>query len=224
MKQIFYAVIISALLSGCAGLGKITQTVNRETKTIVATPQHYDWLTINLPDSAATLNKFTKGNNYFIPALVFWTWNSTLNCEIDPHTSSTLVRNAIYKAADDLKLKQHLGESKVVINLQQAPGKFVYENRGDVMYLVLMTVSDIRETITPVPVDLQATYELQSPDGQSFKASTTIPNTEQQIKNSWSSKKNFTWAHLNNLKRETERMGEELVKQIIARHGTTANQ
>ncbi|MER2997122.1 hypothetical protein [Pontibacter populi] len=224
MKQIFYAIIISTLLSGCAGLGKISKTVNQSTETIAATPQQHDWLTINLPDSAATHNTFTKGQNYFVPALVYWGWNSTLNCEIAPYTSALLVRNAIYKAADELQLKQHLGDKKVVINLQQAPGKFVYENKGDVVYLLFVTVSDIKESITPVPVDLQATYELHSPVDQTFKATTTIPNQEQKITNSWSSKKGFTRAHLNSLNLEAQRMGTELVKQIIARHGSTVSQ
>ena len=223
MKHILYLPFLTLLFTGCVGTKKYSGFVNEKTIVSADSTQTPDWLTVNFPASAVSGNKFEQVKKHFIPALVYWGWNATIVCEIDPYTSGTYIRKAIYEAADKENLNSILGDRKLVINLQQMPGKIVYENKADVVYVLFFTVSDIRETISPVPSDLQATYGLTQNNELVASGNSTIPNAEQPMKNAWQTRKNFTGQYLYNYKKETERMGTELVKEIIAQHKTEAS-
>ncbi|MHC2991189.1 hypothetical protein OB13_06175 [Pontibacter sp. HJ8] len=222
MKQFYYLLLLCILSTGCVSTSKYTSFVNEQAKAVVTPPQHQEWLTVNLPAAGAGSNKATRVKGYFIPAILYFSWNNTIACELDPQIAATYIRKGIYKAADSLQLKNHLGDKKLVINLQQVPGQFVYENKGQLFNLIFFHISSGEQKITPQPIAMQATYELKLNDGLVVQGSGNIPNTETQTTSGWLSAKRLTWVHLDNFKTEAERMGAQLVKEIIARHNETS--
>lgn len=215
MKHFYYLLLLCILSTGCVSTSKYTSFVDEQAKADVSSQLHQEWLTVNLPAVEAGKNKVTKVKGYFIPALLYVGWNKTIACELDPYIAATYIRKGIYQAADSLELHKRLGDNKLVINLQQVPGQFVYENKGQVFHFIFFRISSGSQTIEPRPIALQATYELKQNEELVIQGAGSIPNTESQTSNGWLSAKRLTWAHLDNFKIEAERMGTQLVKEIL---------
>ncbi|MCC9167877.1 hypothetical protein [Pontibacter harenae] len=216
MKHFYCLLLLCILSTGCVSINKYTSFVNEQAKSDANSLVHREWLTVNLPAVEAGKNKVTKVKGYFIPAIFYFSWNNTIACELDPYVAATYIRKGIYQAADSLEQNNHLDGKKLVINLQQVPGQFMYENKGQVFNFIFFRISSGNQTIAPQPIALQATYELKLNDGLVINGSGSIPNTESLSSNGWLSAKRLTWAHLDNFKTEAERMGSLLVREIIA--------
>jgi hypothetical protein len=99
--------------------------VDKKIKTENLEQKQNDWLVVNLPVAEQKGSTFKQVKSSFIPAVLYWGWNSTIVCEIDPYIAANYVRSGILQAADSLGLAGKLKERQLVINLKQVPGKFL---------------------------------------------------------------------------------------------------
>jgi hypothetical protein len=102
-----------------------------------------------------------------------------------------------------------------VIDLKQTPGKFLYENKGNVIFLVVAYSTSGLEAISPYPVALEVEYQLKEKGEVLAKGNGIVQNEAQPVNNIWKSPKKFTWMYLDEYKKEANRMGIVLVKDII---------
>ena len=125
------------------------------------------------------------------------------------------LKQGIYKAADSLNLKQELAGKELEINIKEVPGKFLYENKGNaIIFIVAYTVSGV-EAISPYPINLEFEYNINQNGSMVLEGNGYVQNTEQPLRNIWKSTKKFTWLYLEEFKKETDRMGKEMVIGIL---------
>ncbi|MBC3541957.1 hypothetical protein ACFSC6_09065 [Rufibacter sediminis] len=218
MKNLYYAILLIALFSSCVSSKKYSTFVNEKLKADFISKdsvQNKDWLIINTDKITQAENQYNQLKSSFIPAVLYWGWNSTIECTIDPSITASLIKNSIYHAADSLNLLEKAKGKQIVINLKQVPGKFLYENKGTaIIFLIAYSVSG-QESISPASLGLMADFETKTGNTINMTGEVSIPNTEQPLNNIWKSSKKFTWAYLDEYKKQSERMGTELVLQLM---------
>ncbi|MBD1396353.1 hypothetical protein H9Q13_04190 [Pontibacter sp. JH31] len=215
MKRLFYLLCLGVSLTSCVGTKKYATYVDGKLKTVAQTTEQQDWLLVQAPASAPQSSNFIQLESSFIPAIVYWGWNSTIACEVNPHATAEFVKRGIYQAAQNLDVKQRLGGRQLVIELEKVPGQFRYENKGSTIFLVFAHVTTGEELITPRPTDLLVRYKLIE-NGEVIASGQSVnSNQEQPLRNMWKSTKKFTWMHLELLEREAVRMGAESLIDIV---------
>lgn len=213
MKNYTWLLVAALGLTSCMGTKKYASFVEQRVQTEQAVPQQ-EWLVVNTP-AAGQGNQLKQLERSFIPALVYWGWNSTISCELDPGTAAAFVRRGIYQAADSLGLQNRLGGRQLVIDIRQAPGQFMYENKGNVIYLLFAHITTAEEAITPRPTNLVLHYQLMENGAVIASGEGLVKNEEERLRNVWKSTKKFTWLYLDLFEREANRMGTESVKDIL---------
>ncbi len=216
MKEILTIGILSLILSSCMTTKKYstfvdTKIKNETPKSLIAE----DWLIVNTEIMEPNKNIYNQKKNSFVPAILFWGWNSTIECELDIETRIEFLKQGIYKAADSLNLKQELAGKKLEISIKEAPGKFLYENKGNAIILVIAYSVSAVEAISPYPINLEYEYNINQDGRMVAKGAGYVQNGEQPLRNIWKSTKKFTWLYLDEFKKETDRMGREMIKGIV---------
>ncbi|MBF8963885.1 hypothetical protein I0P70_11550 [Pontibacter sp. FD36] len=214
MKQLYTLLLAGLSLTSCVSTSKYAQFVEQKPKTERPEQvQQSDWLIVQAPPAAQKSN-YLKLENSFIPAIVYWGWNSTISCELDPGSTAVHVQRGMHQAAQKLNLQHVLGDRQLVVELQQLPGQFLYENKGSTVFLLFMHMTSAQEVITPRPTNLIVRYYLKEHGEVIASGESIVPNEEQPIRNLWKSTKKFTWMHLDLLESESERMGMAALTSI----------
>jgi len=215
MNRVLLFVITGLLFTSCITARKYSTIVDTKIKEQVREVEPWDWLVINPPEVESEGNQCKQEKYYFIPAILYWGFNTTIECEIDQNTRISYIKEGIYKAADSLNLKGILNGKQVEIDLKQLPGKFLYENWGSAIFLMVAYTYSGAEKIDPVPLDLMFEYRLKENEAVITSGNSGVYNYEKPLGNIWKSTKKFTWLYLAEFKKETDRMGVELVKELI---------
>lgn len=206
------------LLTSCVGSQKYSGFVHEKLSTYSPSEiNEKDQLKIYSNRLGDSSTQIVQVKNSFIPAILYWGWNSTIQCDIDDGYTTQLLSASIYKAADSLQLFEKLGDHKLEIHLDRVPGKFYYENKGHTLILLIAYTISTVESITPEPIDLVATYRIVDDQGLKSKGKIVIPNVEEPVGNVWKSTKKFTWSYLDRHFVELENMGWYLVEDIVDR-------
>ncbi len=216
MKQILTIGILSLFFTSCMTTKRYSTFVDTKTKSInVKNETTRDWIAIKVDKTEPTQTVCEQKKNSFIPAILYWEWNSTIECELDIKTRTEYLKQGILRAVDSLNLQHILSGRKLEIKLKEIPGKFIYENKGNaIIFIIAYTVSGV-EAISPYPINLEFEYSIINNGELEIKGEGVIKNTEQPMRNVWKSTKKFTWFYLDKFRIETERMGIELISKII---------
>jgi hypothetical protein len=224
MKRLIYLLVAGVCLTACVSTKKYAAFVDEKTATAPQKAGQKDWLLVQVPDSAQKGSNYTQLKYSFIPAILYWGWNSTIEGELDPNITAEFVKRGIYQAAENLEVQRKLEGRQLVIELEQVPGQFMYENKGSTIILVFAHITTGVEAITPKPTNLVVRYKLLE-DGEVVSTGTIVNNNQEQpIRNVWKSSKKFAWMHLELLEREAVRMGAESLIDIVKQLETGALQ
>ena len=215
MRYVIFLTILVVLSTSCVTSRKYASFVDEKTKEVKTEANLKDWLIVNTEQVEPKQTKYDQKKNSFVPAIFYWGWNSTIECELDFNTRLELVRNGIYIAADSLDLKQYAGDQQIEIKLKDIPGKFLYENKGYTIIVVVAYMVSGIETIRPYPINLEYDYLIKDDEKVNIQSEGLVQNKEQASSNRKYSTKKFTWMYLDEFKNETDRMGVELVKSLI---------
>lgn len=215
MKNFSWLLVAVLGLSSCMGTKKYASFVEQHVQTEQqAQPQH-EALVVNAPATAQPGHQYKQLERSFIPALVYWGWNSTISCELDPGVAATAVRRGMFQAADKLNLQDRLGGRQLVVDIRQTPGQFMYVNKGSVIFLIFAHITSGEESIAPRPTDLVLHYQLLENGAVVASGEGQVKNTQEPLRNLWKSSKKFTWLYLDQFEQEANQMGEESLKNIL---------
>jgi hypothetical protein len=214
MKKFFFFAIIGLLCTNCKSTQKYATFVDQKVKPYRTPPEPKDWLQVNAAPARSASNDCKQLKFNFIPAIFYWGWNSTIECELNPDVKANYLRKSIYAAADSLHAKEWLAGKTLEINLKQVPGKFLYTYKGYTIFLVFSYVSGGEESVKPYPINLEFDYLVKENNQVISEGAGVIRNEEQPMLNIWKSTKKFTWLYLDGYQKETERMGWEIVQEI----------
>ncbi len=214
MKKLLLFAFLGLLFSNCVSTQKYATFVDQKVKPYRTPPEPKDWLQVNAAPAQSAANDCKQLKFKFIPAIFYWNWNSTIACELNQDVKANYLREGIYRAADSLHLKDWLAGKRLEISLKQVPGKFLYTNKGYTIYLLLSYVTGSEESLKPYPINLEYDYMVQENNQVISEGAGVIQNEEQPMQNIWKSTKKFTWLYLDGYRKETERLGWEIVQEI----------
>ncbi|SIT78417.1 hypothetical protein [Pontibacter indicus] len=215
MKNFTWLLVAALGLSSCVGTKKYASFVEQRVQTEQATPTLQEALVVKAPATEQAGHQYKQLERSFIPALVYWGWNSTISCELDPGLATAAVSRGMYQAADKLDLQNRLGGRQLVVDIRQTPGQFMYENKGSVIYLIFVNLTSGQESITPRPTDLVLHYQLLENGAVVASGEEMVKNTQEPLRNLWKSSKKFTWLYLDQFELEAGRMGEQSLHNIM---------
>lgn len=215
MKNLSWLLVAALGLTSCMGTKKYASFVDQRVPTEQVTAPQHDALVVKAPAAGQTGNQFKQLERSFIPALVYWGWNSTISCELDPGMAAAAVSRGMYQAADKLNLQDRLAGRQLVIDIKQTPGQFMYVSKGNVIFLIFAHITSGEESITPRPTDLVLSYQLLENGAVVASGEEQLKNTQEPLRNLWKSSKKFTWLYLDQFELEAGRMGEQSLHNIL---------
>lgn len=216
MKRIVFASIMTiTLLNSCISAKKFTGFVEPkfDTPTQVATDEQitFDLTAFENSDPPVTA---TTLKSQFIPAVLYWQWNSTLEAEVNPTIVGQLFQENILRYADSLKIHDKLQGRKLELKLEKAPNHFVYSHKGNtIIFLIAYTINSL-EAIFPIKEELVVGYKLLENETTIKSGTLTIEDSNQALKNIWKSPKKFTWRYIGRFKENTASMSKILVDRL----------
>src|SRR5690606_8191402 len=102
----------------------------------------------------------TKLKSKFIPAILYWGWENTIRCELDPIMVGHSFKESFSYYADTLNLREKTQGKKLEIKLEKIPNNFIYTNQGNTaIFIIAYTVNTI-EAIIPQEQNLIVSYKL----------------------------------------------------------------
>lgn len=215
MKKLLFFAFLGLLFSNCVSTQKYATFVDQKVKPYRTPPEPEEWLQVNAATAQSAANDCKQLKFKFIPAIFYWSWNSTIACELNQDVKANYLRESIYRAADSLHLKDWLAGKTLEINLKQMPGKFLYTNKGYTIFLFVSYVTGNEESIKPYPITLEYDYMLKENKVIDREGAGVVRNGEQPVQNIWKSTKKFTWLYLDAYQKETEQMAREMLQEIM---------
>ena len=98
------------------------------------TKQDFIQVNTNLLDNTDSLIKVTKVKKYFVPALILWAWNQTLNCEINNSYFTNIFTKTLIEKAELYHLQSFMEDKRIEIDIVKVPSQFLYINQGSVLF------------------------------------------------------------------------------------------
>ena len=165
-----------------------------------------------------TVNSFVKSEkikSQFIPAILFWQWNNTIQCRIDNSIPKNILINSVLNNPHLSELEYILSGKTIEIEIDSIPTQFVYTNQGNTVILILFYTVSTLEAIIPSDQNLHVTYRIIDKDKVLKIGNIEIKNKNNPVKNTWSSTQKFTNTYLDQYEKNTEMLADELIKKII---------
>lgn len=214
-KQLYFGLLIF-LFTSCMTTKRYATFVNEKIgKLGTEKEQVKHWVVVTSKNGQPLNTVYELKKNSFIPAILYWSWNTTIECELSLELRTQYIKEGIYKALNKLNIKELFGVSTIEINLKEVPGKFLYEKKGDAIIFIIAYSINGLEVIRPNPINLEFEYIISNDDNSKIQRTGYILNEEKPLSNLSKSSKKLTWLYLDHFKKETERMGKEIVLDII---------
>ncbi len=225
MKRLIYIIVVNALFVSCVSSVKITQYVDEKTNEALRPIESKEWLEIKEPEYKISKTRSKQIKKQFIPAILYWGWNSTVDCDIKTQVRMQYIQEGIHKAAKELNFKKELNGRNMSIDFSQLPGRFRYVNKADILIFIsaqnvpnnrgASSVSYVRESITPTFMDLDYGFEIVDNDKVIYKGRGSIKNSEKIVGSMWKSSKENVYLYMDEYQKACKDMGYQLVAKLI---------
>ncbi len=200
-------------LSGCVGRKKYARILEEELgrMEVDAPPAPGGgWLSVDLSDTLNTNQQVEAIHAKFIPALLYWGWNSTLDCRLPAPVVAEWFRDGAVHAADSLGVAT---PEPLVVRIEQVPNDFIFTDRGSILILVLAYSTSELEGIIPGEQPLRITYSRRDQEtGEALFSPAIAP-----AQNPGSSTRKFTRRYLETLRRSVRQSATEWVTDALVR-------
>jgi len=161
------------------------------------------------------LVKSEKIKSQFIPAILYWQWNNTIQCRIDNSIPKEILIESVLNNPHLSELEYLLNGKTIEIEIDSIPTQFVYTNQGNTVILILFYTISTLEAIIPADQDLHVTYRIVDKNKVVKIGKIEIKNKNNPVKNTWSSTQKFTNTYLDQYEKNTKILADELIKMLI---------
>jgi hypothetical protein len=216
MRTLAFIILTSSLLTSCVGVKKYTRFAEAKIEAI-KTATISENITFDLSELENKNAKVTSTTlkSQFIPAILYWQWNNTIKCEINPRLVGEYFREDFLAFADTLNMYEKLEGRELEVKIEKIPTRFLYVNKGHTFILLyLYTVSSLT-IIYPQKEDLVVSYKLTENGSIIKEGSLTVKNKDQAINNKFKSTKKFTWQYIDQFKENNRKLTNELVDMLF---------
>ena len=222
MKYFLIVFSLLILLTSCLGEKKYADFVynkyNSQTQAADLTKDAPDYISVNTDSSINKLDTLVvakKLKSQFIPAILYWQWENTIRCELDPKISIRTFNKYLFSYADSANLKERLNGQKLELSINDLPNSFVYTHKGNsIILLIAYTVNDT-EAIIPENKDVKISYRLVKDNIETKKGTLLIPDETQAMQNIWKSTQKFTWSYMSQYDNNLQKLSKNVIDKIL---------
>ncbi len=221
MKRCFFFIALMVLLSSCVGTKQYARFVAKgieKTDTTSGTLQTGTTIVTDSLPKFAPLVQIKKGNNYFIPAILYWGIKETYDCQLNPKLPVAYFCKSFIHCADSLHLSRVLNGRRLELSIKSVPSKFSYSETLDVFIFIFFYFGVDHKAITPKNEDLIIGYKLYNGDVLSNQGTVTVSDTQPPYRgNPNHSTKRATRKYLHEYERNIRKMARQSVVKLIDR-------
>jgi len=222
MKYFLIIFSLLILLTSCLGEKKYANFVynkySSQTQAADLTKDAPDYISVKADSSISKLDTLVvakKLKSQFIPAILYWQWENTIRCELDPKISIQTFNKYLFSYADSANLKERLNGQKLELLVNDLPNSFVYTRKGNsIILLIAYTVNDT-ETIFPENKDVKISYRLVKDNIETKKGTLLIPDETQPMQNIWKSTQKFTWSYMSQYDNNLQKLSKNVIDKIL---------
>lgn len=218
MNKLILIFLTFSFLTSCISSKKFTRYVEPNVQdnisTISVSPENLSFDFTGIENSRPAVVS-TKLKSQFIPAILYWQWDNTIQCEINPKIAGRLFEENFYILADSLNLLEKLQNYTLEITIEEIPNSFIYSNKGNItILLIVYTISGL-EAIFPEDKNLAISYRIRKEGNTVKEGKITASNQLQPVKNIMKSTKKFTELYVNQFKTNNYNMTKEIAEKIL---------
>ena len=156
-----------------------------------------------------------KLKNLFIPAIIYWQWDNTIEWKLNPLKYGSYFCRQMTLYADSLNLDKILQNRKIKITIENFPNSFYYTHKGFTLILVVSYLYSDVETIIPDEKELKLTYQITKNDSTEFSNTVYFKLPYKPINNVWKSTKKYTWNFIDQYEENLNTLSKIVVQEIV---------
>ena len=218
MKKItmLTGVILVMMNTSCAVKSSSLQTMVQEkineTKNLNITNPNIE---IKINKNIELVNECKQEKSSFIPAILYWGWNSEVICEFSKTTIENELKTIVKNKISNLGLEKSLENKKLVININELPTKFKFQDKGDVAILLVAYIMSGKRYFAPELKDLKGNYKIINEENKiilekDFKQNLKLlPQAD-----NYKSTKKLSWQFLEAYNNELDRFATLLLEEV----------
>jgi hypothetical protein len=207
-------VIFSSCLSSKTLTNSIKSNIGKEladVKKIDASNIILKTVALTKMDSLVTVD---KNKSYFIPAIVFWVWENSLNCKLNNQIyTNTFIDILNYKIAE-FQLSKQLGNKVLEIDITNIPSAFSYTKKGFFYFIFYAYGYSFYEGIQPDGQTFEIRYRILE-DNFEIKNKTFKKFYDAPYKDGWAGSSNLVNKYIQSLNANFENDCNEFLSEII---------
>ena len=221
LRNVVYFLVIgfaSILFTSCLSVKSVTASIKNEVSVNLKPEKVVDFQNIilktdNLPkmDSAAVV---TKVESYFIPAILFWSWQNKLKCQLNTNYFVNILSDEIVRQQEEFQLNNLLINRKLEINIESVPTTFFYDNQGFFYFVLVAYGYSTYEGIQPTNQKFQLSYRLLEGD-KVLKSETFVQNYNAAFTDKWVGNLPLIKKYMAELNKNYEKDCETFVSKIV---------
>lgn len=220
MKKLLALSVLAFSLIGCTNTRKFTGFVNEKcagNRSLSSYEYNSDFLQVKTDDidKQDSLCVTTRQKAVFVPAILYWHWNNTVKCVMDPKYYAAKAAYYLKTEAETSGLRDKLNGGKVNVSIKEVPNTFLYMNKGNVLIVLFYYLMILKEGIVPIQQDLVLEYEIVRSETVSGKRTVVIPNRNMFIPNSMNSRRKLTSVYLDEADNNLRAMSKDAVLKIM---------
>lgn len=216
MTRILMPLLAITIFSSCISTKKYASYVAPKFESVPINRTNnnikFDLTALHKSDTSIVANSLTS---QFIPAILFWQWNKTIQCDVDQTIIGESFETDFLSIADSLKVQDVLKDRQLEIKLEEIPNSFIYTNKGQTIIFIVAYAFSAIEAIAPKLDDVVVSYKLRENDAIIKQGKITVFNTQKPVRNVWKSTKKFTWMYVSQFKENNKRMTEDVINKLI---------
>jgi hypothetical protein len=158
-----------------------------------------------------------KKRELFVPALVFWYWESTFKSQFQPGFADNLFQLRLLAEAEKQGIRRALESRILELEVKNVPDDFVFSHQGMLIYAVFVYATSQNEFIRPSEKTPTVSYKLKT-DSLVLKAGqVTVKNPfTRKAVNPVRSTRRFTQEYLTTYQSNLDALAEATVRALRA--------
>jgi hypothetical protein len=95
-----------------------------------------DFIQVNtlLDDNIDSLVSVEKEKRYFVPAIVFWSWENTMDCKINYSYYENVFTKILFEKAELYHLPSLLKNKRIEVDIVKLPSQFLFINKTSLLF------------------------------------------------------------------------------------------
>src|ERR1035437_8863451 len=123
MKKLIFLLILTLLLTGCISIKKYNGFVYQKIKSYsqkqTNKSNNFMQITTDSLVDFDTVSTSKKIKSLFIPAILYWQWENTIRCDLNPSFSINILRSSVESYADSVNLKEKLNGQTLELSIRK---------------------------------------------------------------------------------------------------------